>query len=376
MYILAAFVAFSNSVKLAKESWLSTRNKRIRAVVQLVILALVAWGIAHSVRKSTGQLSNQRADLASQAAELRLRAEQTSDPIQAAELLNQAAQATAAAEKFWRAHPSGLLAAGLVYAVGMLPGSLFWRQCLNALGQPTHLPTTLWAYFYGNLGKYFPGKAMVIILRLAALAPLGIKKTATSITIFMETLTMMSVGGAMAGICMIALNIDWRLTLLSLGLLATTFLPTFPPLLRFLIPKLQPGVDSQELRGWAERIDAKLFIRGWLWLSLTWIAFGLSLLLVMRSLPIANFEHTTTTKLVLSCFGACALAVVLGFVSLLPGGAGVREAVLSLVLAPVVGPAAALCSAVWLRVVWLAAELLMAAFMFVIKRIISAPNGS
>jgi uncharacterized membrane protein YbhN (UPF0104 family) len=282
--------------------------------------------------------------------------------------------ATAAAEKFWQAHPSGLLAAGLVYAVGMIPGSLFWRQCLDALGQPTHLPTTLWAYFYGNLGKYFPGKAMVIILRLAALEPLGIKKTATSITIFMETLTMMSVGGAMAGVCMIALNIDWRLTLLSLGLLAATFLPTFPPLLRFLIPKLQSGVDPEALRTWAGRIDAKLFIRGWLWLSLTWIAFGLSLLLVMRSLPIANFEHTTTAKLALSCFGACALAVVLGFVSLLPGGAGVREAVLSIVLAPVVGPAAALCSAVWLRVVWLATELLMAALMLVIKRFAPVPD--
>ncbi len=346
----------------------------MRAAVQLVILILVAWGIAHSVRKSAGQLSNQRDDLETHAAELRARAEQTSDPAQVAELLHQAAQATAAAEKFWQAHPSGLLAAGLVYAVGMIPGSLFWRQCLKALGQPTHLPTTLWAYFYGNLGKYFPGKAMVIILRLAALEPLGIKKTATSITIFMETLTMMSVGGAMAGVCMIALNIDWRLTLLSLGLLATTFLPTFPPLLRFLIPKLQSGVDPEALRTWAGRIDARLFIRGWLWLSLTWIAFGLSLLLVMHSLPVANFEQTTPTKLALSCFGACALAVVLGFVSLLPGGAGVREAVLSIVLAPVVGPAAALCSAVWLRVVWLATELLMAALMFVIKRLASAPN--
>ena len=69
----------------------------MRAAVQLVILILVAWGIAHSVRKSAGQLSNQRDDLETHAAELRARAEQTSDPAQVAELLHQAAQATAAA---------------------------------------------------------------------------------------------------------------------------------------------------------------------------------------------------------------------------------------------------------------------------------------
>lgn len=346
---------------------MSLRNKRIRFVLQLAILGLVVWGIVHSVRKSASQLATQRTALRVEAADLRERAEKSSSPAEADQLRQRAARAERAVENFWLARPSGLAAAGVVYALGMLPGSLFWRQCLRALDQPTHLLTILWAYFYGNLGKYFPGKAMVILLRLAALEPLGIKKTATSITIFMETLTMMSVGGAVAALCMIALNIDWRLTLLSLGLLVATFVPTFPPLLRFLIPKLQRGVDPHALQAWASRIDAKLFVRGWLWLSLTWIAYGLSLLLVVRSLPIASFEDISNWKLLLSCFGACALAVVLGFVSFLPGGAGVREAVLSIVLAPVVGPFAALCAAIWLRFVWLASELLMVGLLFVIR---------
>lgn len=355
---------------------MSLRNKRIRIALQLAILGLVVWGIVHSARKSATQLATQRTVLKVEAAELRERAERADSPAEASQLLEQATRADWAVKNFWLAQPAGLCAAGVVYALGMLPGSLFWRQCLRALDQPTHLLTILWAYFYGNLGKYFPGKAMVIILRLAALEPLGIKKTATSITIFMETLTMMSVGGALAALCMIALNIDWRLTLLSLGLLSATFIPTFPPLLRYLIPKLQRGVDPQALQAWASRIDAKLFVRGWLWLSLTWIAFGLSLLLVLRSLPIANFEHTNNWTLVLSCFGACALAVVLGFVSLLPGGAGVREAVLSIVLAPVVGPFAALCGAVWLRVVWLATELLMVGLLFVLRILSEKPDAA
>jgi uncharacterized membrane protein YbhN (UPF0104 family) len=354
---------------------LTARKRWIKVWLQLIILALVAWGIVGSVRKSASQLSRQRQTLTEQASELRRQADSLDvegDVASADALRKRAEEAERSVRNFWRADPTGLVLAGLIYGLGMVPGSLFWRQCLRALDQPTQLLTILWAYFYGNLGKYFPGKAMVIVLRLGALEPLGIKRMATSITIFMETLTMMSVGGAMAGLCMIALNIDWRLTLLSVGLLCVTFVPTFPPILRRLIPKLQRGVDPQVLRVWTERIQGKLFVRGWGLLSLTWLAFGLSLWLVLRSLPIADFTHTTALTLLLSCCGACALAVVLGFVSLLPGGAGVREAVLSIVLTPVVGPVAALCGAIWLRVVWLATELLIVGILFVIRR--AQPN--
>ena len=365
---MASFSSRRN-IKPANPS-MTARKRWIKWLFQAAILAVVGWGVVSSVRKSAVQLAAQREQLSVAAERLRERssaAELSGDPHRAQVLSAEAVAVEHSVRRFWQADPWGLLAAGVLYGLGMLPGSLFWRQCLRALDQPTHLLTILWAYFYGNLGKYFPGKAMVIVLRLTALERLGIKKVATSITIFMETLTMMSVGGAVAGLCMIALNIDWRLTLLSVGLLIATFIPTFPPILRWLLPKLQRGVDPQLLKAWSDRIQGRLFFRGWLWLSLTWLAFGLSLLVVMRSLPIADLEHTTPLALWLSCCGACALAVVLGFVSLLPGGAGVREAVLSIVLTPVVGPAAALCGAVWLRVVWLATELLMVGLLFVVR---------
>lgn len=351
---------------------MTPRRRWIKWILQAAILAVVAWGIVGSIRKSSVQLSVQRDKLSQTAKQLRERAveaTQAGETQAASRLQREAEAAESGARRFWQADPWGLMLAGVLYGVGMLPGSLFWRQCLRALDQPTHLLTILWAYFYGNLGKYFPGKAMVIVLRLTALEPLGIKKVATSITIFMETLTMMSVGGAMAGLCMIALNIDWRLTVLSIGLLLATFIPTFPPILRWLLPKLQRGVDPKLLDAWSGRIQGRLFIRGWLLLSLTWLAFGLSLFVVLRSLPIADFGQSTPLTWLLSCWGACALAVVLGFVSLLPGGAGVREAVLSIVLTPVVGPVAALCGAVWLRVVWLATELLMVGLLFVIRNL-------
>lgn len=327
-----------------------------KQAIRVLVLTLVVLGIYHSVRKSIAQLASQRTLLTENAQNLRVRAD-SADPETASALREQADDLLMQADDFWKPNPLWLLAAAVFYGIGMFPASLFWHRCLNALDQRAPLSAVVWAYFYGGLGKYFPGKAMVVVLRVGTLLPFGVKKMATSITIFMETLTMMAVGGAVAGCCLIILQIDWRLTLLAIGLLTVTFLPTFPPLLRRLIPRLQSGVDEANLNQWTRRIHWKLIVQGWGLLALTWLAFGLSLLFVLEGLPSAEGVSPDLSRLLLSSLGACALAVVLGFVSLIPGGAGVREVVLSAVLAPVVGPVAALCCALWLRIVWLATEL-------------------
>lgn len=337
-----------------------------KKLFQSATMLLVVWGIYHSVRKSTTELGKQRIELQERAQQLRQDASQAGSTDRE-RLQQEAAQIELTASRFWSARPAGLLLAGCVYCAGMLPASLFWRRCLITLEQPAPLLDVLWAYFYGNLGKYFPGKAMVIVLRLQALERFGIKKTATSMTIFMETLTMMAVGGAVGALCMILLGLDWRLTLLACGLLLGTFIPTSPPLFRWLLRKLQRGVDSDTLDNWSNRITWRLLLRGWLMLLLTWLAFGFSLLLVLRSLPIAEFGGATWPVILLSSLGASALAVVLGFVSLIPGGAGVREVVLSVVLTPIVGPVAALCGALWLRIVWLCTELCIVGILALVR---------
>ncbi len=343
-------------------------SKRIvRAALQTVVLLIVALGIVHSARKASSQLTAQREQLADQAKRTLAAATESEDPAERARLQAEAERLKSTVTRFWQADTPPLLAAGLLYAVGMLPASWFWRQCLSAMDQHAPVLVTNWAYFYGGLGKYFPGKAMVIVLRLGALQAYDIKKMATTITIFMETLTMMAVGGAWAAVSLILLNLDWKLTALAISLLLATFIPTWPPILRLLIAKLQPGVSRETIRSWTSRIHFGLIVKGWVALTCTWFAFGLSLLCVLKGIPIADTSQTTLSVLMLSALGACALAVVLGFVSLLPGGAGVREVVLSTILAPVVGPTAALCAAVWLRIVWLATELVSVALLAILR---------
>lgn len=339
----------------------SLNSRLIRWTAQLVALLLVAWGIVHTGQKAAQQLSGQQVQLEREADELERQAIAEADTTLRARLSDQALSLRRRATTYWHASPYWLLAAGATYAGGMFPAGMFWRTCLLRLDQPAPPLLTAYAYFLGHLGKYFPGKAMVVILRLAVLMPLGVLKVATTLTIFMETLTMMAVGSAAAAVCLLWLRLDWRWTGLACGLMILTFVPTLPPILRQVLRRTQPNVDRQLMVTWMKRIDWDLLARGWASMALTWLLYGTSLYCVLRASPTGEFTNVSIATIAASSLGACAMAVVLGFVSFLPGGAGVREVVLSTMLTPVVGPVAAIAAAVWLRIVWLAAELLLAA---------------
>jgi hypothetical protein len=181
----------------------------VRWLAQFVAVVFVVWGIVHTGRKAAEQLADQQQQLRQRAGELEFQAA-TAEPSARPPLLKQAEQLRERAATYWHAAPSWLLLAGLAYTLGMIPAGLFWRTCLRRLDQPAQVMTTLYAYFLGHLGKYFPGKAMVIILRLAVLAPHGVLKVATTLTIFLETLTMMAVGSAAATLSLLCLGLDWR----------------------------------------------------------------------------------------------------------------------------------------------------------------------
>ncbi|MCH2398715.1 MAG: hypothetical protein MK364_06385, partial [Pirellulales bacterium] len=62
------------------------------------------------------------------------------------------------------------------------------------------------------------------------------------------------------------------------------------------------------------------------------------------------------------------LALVAGFLSLLPGGIGVRELVVTTLLVPVYGELSAILSAVLMRITWLLAELIASVFLYASTR--------
>ena len=63
-----------------------------------------------------------------------------------------------------------------------------------------------------------------------------------------------------------------------------------------------------------------------------------------------------------------ALGLVAGFISLLPGGAGVREYIILILLAGPYGVVVATVVAIILRLIWLATEVVMASVFFILMK--------
>ena len=94
--------------------------------------------------------------------------------------------------------PSWLALSGGLYLLALLPEGLFWHWALKALGQDVGLLETLRAYYIGHLGKYVPGKAMVIVLRTGLIHSHRVDTSIAVASVFLETLTMMAVGACIA----------------------------------------------------------------------------------------------------------------------------------------------------------------------------------
>jgi uncharacterized membrane protein YbhN (UPF0104 family) len=261
-----------------------------------------------------------------------------------------------------------LVSAGL-YLAGLLPCAWVWRRALTALGQSPSWPQVLRAYFVGHLGKYVPGKAMVIVLRVGLLKPAGVEVRAAAVAVFYETLTMMAFGAALAAaIIAAAVREQVLLALLACGLATVSLLPICPPVLRCLMRKLRIGgePDGGEHSGDADRLGGRMLASSGAAVIAGWIVIGTSLWAVLWAMQAQPDVAATSLRTLALCTAAAALATVAGFLSLLPGGIFVREAILVLLLGEAgYSQADSLIAAVLLRVVWLAAEVLVSAALMI-----------
>jgi hypothetical protein len=273
-----------------------------------------------------------------------------------------------------RFEPAWLVASGLLYLAGLSACGMFYELILRASATPVRLGPALRAYLVSHLGKYVPGKAMVVVMRAGMVVPFGARASTAAIATFYETLVMMAAGGLVAAAGFAAAGdsgrvsfvlpgwgpVDlpmYRLAALSgLGLGLAFLVVVAPPVfarLAGLISLPIPGVGPEAL----PRLSGGLLARGLLWSSTGWVLLGLSQLAV-----IAAMGSASALDLVPVVIAGVALATVAGFVvAVMPGGLGVREGVLMSALAPALGPDRSVVAALLLRLVWVAAELAAAA---------------
>jgi uncharacterized membrane protein YbhN (UPF0104 family) len=264
----------------------------------------------------------------------------------------------------WQFDDRWLAISGVLYLLGTMFCGVFWHRILRVLGQPVSLPQALRAYYIGQLGKYVPGKAMVVILRTGFVQGQGINTSLAAASVFFETLTMMS-SGALIGAAIVAVWYREQTLLFwaALAVMATAGLPTLPPVFRRLTRLVGVGrSDPSVLEKLADLGYGTVFL-GWILTGLGWAILGLSFGAVLRGLGVADAAslefHLHTA--------AVTLATVAGFISFIPGGAVIREAVLTELMTPHLGGALALVSAILLRLVWLVSELIISGILYCIQ---------
>ncbi len=265
-----------------------------------------------------------------------------------------------------------LAVSAAVYMIANLPCGWFWWYSMIALGQRLTFYRAFRGYVIGHLGKYAPGKALVVIMRAAFVRGETTDGGVAAACVFLETLTLMASGAALAAI-VLAFSIDehpW-FSLLAMGLAAVTFGPTWPPLFRWVVRRLGVGRRDPEIDRKLRGLTARVVVFGWLSALVTWVLYGVSLWAVLMGIGIDQYSLAES---IVALTATSALAVVAGFASLIPGGFGVRDVVLIKMLGPFLAAAsvsnveaAALSTAVLLRLVWLVAELAAAALLYVAR---------
>jgi len=246
-----------------------------------------------------------------------------------------------------------------VYLVGLSCFGLYFGRVLEARPLPA-----LRAYLMSHLGKYVPGKAMVVVLRAGLMAPTGTRPATSAFATLYETLVMMAAGGFVAAIGFATapgpLQAIPALAGLGLGVGFLVLVePRVFPRLSGLIRVPFPSVGPDALPALSHRKLAE----GLIWASVGWTLLGLSQVAAVRALFPDGVEPRSWPLV-----GAgVALATVSGFVSGLPGGAFVREWVLLKTLSPAVGEDRAVVSAIALRLTWVLGEASAAAALALVR---------
>lgn len=226
--------------------------------------------------------------------------------------------------------------------LGTIPGWLFWHSLLKRFGLPISLRDSFRAFYLSQLGKYVPGKVMVLAIRTSiaskvlqaspneqpnAFQPWLIVSAAAVV----ETLMFIAVGSGVGVVCGASLLTDQNWVLgLGAVLGAGILFMMLPPVLRFWIVRL-PLIKAPKEREWlASRWTWSLFVGGSWSFVLGWGLLGGGLLSLTMLLP----ENSTSLADLPRTVAGVSLSTVIGFMSLVPGGLGVREIVLFPILRP------------------------------------------
>ena len=267
-----------------------------------------------------------------------------------------------------------IVVAGGAYLVGISPCWAFWHRTLKAMGQSPTMWESFRAYYISHLGKYVPGKAMVVVIRTGWIRSPRTDMTVAAVSVFVETLTMMAMAAFTSAAILFVFHRDnTYLLLLAPALMLCAGLPTIPPILKRIVLAARVKKINPDIEHALDGISYPLMLSGWSTIFVGWLFLGTSLWAVLLAIPGAN-PTLNDLPLLIVCV---TLPSVAGFLSFIPGGLGVREMVATVLLVNALGYSVliAAVSAVMLRLSWLLAEVSILVILYVVSHMFMPASG-
>lgn len=258
-------------------------------------------------------------------------------------------------------NPAWLIAGGLLYVLGAGFSVAYWWWAMRSLGQRPGWFTVIRAYYIGHLGKYIPGKAMVIIIRTALVRGPEVRTAVAALTVAYEALTSMAAGALLGAILMALRQLEshdtqlWHVLVLLLVAVALALPKVFNPLVNRIVAPFR-AADAAPL----PRFRTSTLLGGLVLGGISWFWLGASLWTVVKAVHPGSFGP----EKLLDCTAYLSIATVAGFFTPAPGGLGAREWVLMKLLAPELGEAPAALVALLLRLTWITSEVVFAAILY------------
>ena len=257
----------------------------------------------------------------------------------------------------------GLAMCVLIVGLSQLLAGFFWHRVLAGFGYVVPLARSLMAFSCSQFGKYVPGKALVVLVRTGMIARAGVPVPIGVASVFVETLLWVSVGATVGSVALAVADIGFVwLNNLAVGMAVVFGILTTP----FVFGKITERIFAKlgvEAAARATRPSWRTWSIGSLLLTAGWLLAGWAMLIVVDSVgpQASEWRHFAI------CLAAASLATVVGFVTLIPGGLGVRELVILPVLSTAFPPAQALVAAIIFRLISMSAELLMVSIVSAIS---------